>query len=142
MIVGFRKGEVGLLVHRECWSDIKHDHFSHFGRVIDADSMGNPGAPVVSAEVEVVKSMMLHDTHAVLCHSSLAVTRVTLFLELKFRGKPVSSKVDGHYGECVCQLLCYSVPNEVILWEPDSYSAGALFLVALLIWSNVPMKQE
>ena len=126
MIVGFGESEVGLLIHRERWSDIKHDDFPHFGRVIDADSMGDSGASVVGAEVEVVKPMMLHDTHAIMCQGSLAVAGVTLLLDFEFCGEPIASEVSGKHGECLCQLLRYSVPNEVILWKSKVYSACAL----------------
>lgn len=131
MIVGFCEGEVGLLVHRQRRSDIKHNDFPDFGRVIDADSMGDSGTPVVGAEVEVVKSMMLHGTHAVLGQSSLAVAGVTLFLEFEFCGEPIASEVDDNHGECLCQLLRHTVPNEVILWEPNLSSAGALCFALL-----------
>lgn len=131
MVVGFREGEVGLLVHGQRRRNIKHDDFSDFGRVFDANSMGDSGAPVVAAEVEVVKSMMLHDTHAVLCQSSLAVAGVTLFSKFEFGGEPIASEVDDNHAECLCQLLRNSVPNEVILRESDTCSAGALLFARL-----------
>lgn len=117
VVIAFRELEIGLAVHGEGGCDVEEHCFANFLWVVDAQPVGYSCPSVMSTYVVCLVAELLHDLHAIPCHSSLAVYLMWLIARW-FRGSAIASEVDHYDREYLIKTICQVVPDEMVLGEP------------------------
>jgi hypothetical protein len=110
MPVGPGEGLGRVAVHLACRGDVESREARHPGRMVEAEAMGHPPAPVMAGETEGVVTEDAHEAGHVVRHGALGIGRM-LRIGRRLARIAVASQIRADQREAVPQPQRHLVPH-------------------------------